>query len=234
MAVTQIAYHNWHVIHRANRWYYPSVETAYKIIWKIGNRLFTGILGPSFRAHPATSASFFVISPSRFPPTTPLYLSSTPLALHLPGFLSSFSLSITVFNFSRFIPFAFMAEHDLSPLSRKGKGRYSFFLPRCCFQHRQTAAKPRMLRSQSHLKEKYNSFISRIGRHRRRHSADFHYDALSYALNFEDDAATDDQYYYGSFSARYPPLRSLSTPSPLRYPEISPQSVEIKCVSGCI
>jgi hypothetical protein len=41
------------------------------------------------------------------------------------------------------------------------------------------------------LKDKCRNFISRIGaarnHHGRRHSADFKYDALSYALNFDDD-----------------------------------------------
>ncbi|KAF7838902.1 Retrovirus-related Pol polyprotein from transposon TNT 1-94 [Senna tora] len=58
-----------------------------------------------------------------------------------------------------------------------------------------------------HLKEKCNRFISRIGRHRRRHSADFHYDALSYALNFEDEVIDDGRPVddFRSFSARLPP-----------------------------
>ncbi|KAJ1382377.1 hypothetical protein SESBI_44293 [Sesbania bispinosa] len=58
---------------------------------------------------------------------------------------------------------------------------------------------------------------SRIGRHRRRYSADFHYDALSYALNFEDDASderpVDD---LRSFSARLPaspPPKASQTPA---------------------
>ncbi|XP_059455319.1 uncharacterized protein LOC132185577 [Corylus avellana] len=40
------------------------------------------------------------------------------------------------------------------------------------------------------LKDKCRNFISKIGaarNHHRRHSADFKYDALSYALNFEDE-----------------------------------------------
>ena len=50
------------------------------------------------------------------------------------------------------------------------------------------------------LKDKCKNLMSRIGagggRHRRRHSADFKYDPLSYALNF-DEGENDDGYGYG-------------------------------------
>ena len=81
--------------------------------------------------------------------------------------------------------------------------------PLCCFRrthHRHhhlhddespsSEPKARLVRSASfwqkspELKDKCRNFISRIGatrNHHRRHSADFKYDALSYALNFEDD-----------------------------------------------
>ncbi|KAK4257494.1 hypothetical protein QN277_007072 [Acacia crassicarpa] len=78
-----------------------------------------------------------------------------------------------------------MADHDrdLLHLSREDKVRSSFnCLPRCCFRN-----------SSQHLKIKCSDFISRIGaRDGRRRSASFHYDPLSYAMNFEDD--TDDRY----------------------------------------
>jgi hypothetical protein len=66
------------------------------------------------------------------------------------------------------------------------------------------------------LKDKCRNFISRIGatrNHHRRHSADFKYDALSYALNFEDDG--------GRRSADFPPTNFSS-----RLPA-SPPSSEI-------
>ncbi|XP_027333583.1 uncharacterized protein LOC113848320 [Abrus precatorius] len=111
-----------------------------------------------------------------------------------------------------------MAEEDStsgSPHSLKNRLRSSLCLS-CCFPHHRV--RPRFVRSASlhsksrstdfpfpHLKDKCCNFISRIGRHRRRHSADFHYDPLSYALNFEDDAgdekSVDD---LRSFSARLP------------------------------
>ncbi|KAF3964219.1 hypothetical protein ACB098_01G320000 [Castanea mollissima] len=51
------------------------------------------------------------------------------------------------------------------------------------------------------LKDKCKNLMSRIGaggggRHRRRHSADFKYDPLSYALNF-DEGENDDGHGYG-------------------------------------
>ncbi|GAV73896.1 hypothetical protein CFOL_v3_17379 [Cephalotus follicularis] len=69
------------------------------------------------------------------------------------------------------------------------------------------------------LKHKCKNFISRIcggggggggggfGRHSRRHSADFKYDALSYALNFDEGDNDDhfDECPFRSFSSRLPP-----------------------------
>ncbi|KAK7347161.1 hypothetical protein VNO80_21688 [Phaseolus coccineus] len=112
-----------------------------------------------------------------------------------------------------------MAEEEStpgSPHSFKNRLRSSLCFS-CCFPHHRV--RPKIVRSASlnnklrssdfpfpHLKEKCCNFINRIGgRHRRRHSADFRYDALSYALNFEDDASdersVDD---LKSFSARLP------------------------------
>ncbi|KAG4959705.1 hypothetical protein JHK87_036338 [Glycine soja] len=124
-----------------------------------------------------------------------------------------------------------MAEEKLSPgspHSLKNRLRFSLCLS-CCFPHQRV--RPRIVRSASlhnkprstdfpfpQLKEKCCNFINRIGgRHRRRHSAEFHYDALSYALNFEDDATADERYVdeLKSFSARLPasPLPKVS-PTP--------------------
>ncbi|PNX99288.1 hypothetical protein L195_g022553 [Trifolium pratense] len=117
-----------------------------------------------------------------------------------------------------------MAEEDStieSPHSLKYKIKSSLCFS-CCFSHHRV--KPRIVRSSSlrthnrnynqnnsrltdfpHLKEMCSNFISRITHHRRRHSADFHYDALSYALNFEDDANDDKSVNdLTSFSARLP------------------------------
>ncbi|CAK9143342.1 unnamed protein product [Ilex paraguariensis] len=59
-------------------------------------------------------------------------------------------------------------------------------------------------RSKAHevpeIKGKCKSFIPKMGRYRRHSSADFSYDPLSYALNFEDDEAAEE-----------PPTRNFST-----------------------
>ncbi|KAE9602336.1 hypothetical protein Lal_00050240 [Lupinus albus] len=101
-----------------------------------------------------------------------------------------------------------------SPHSPKNNVRSTLCFS-CCFPHNRI--RPRLVHSSSlqkprglitafpHLKEKCTNFISRIGRHHRRHSADFHYDPLSYALNFEDNAADDRSVHdLKSFSARLP------------------------------
>lgn len=93
-------------------------------------------------------------------------------------------------------------HHNSSPASLKQKLKSSL----CCFRmtpHHLLLESPtsdpkaRLVRSSSfwakspELKDKCRNFISRIGarrhHHNRRHSADFKYDALSYALNFEDE-----------------------------------------------
>ncbi|KAG6586352.1 hypothetical protein SDJN02_17886, partial [Cucurbita argyrosperma subsp. argyrosperma] len=62
-------------------------------------------------------------------------------------------------------------------------------------------------------------FISRLGRHSRRHSSasvDFHYDALSYALNFDegyDEGHVDDAFPLRNFSSRLPASPPKSAPS---------------------
>ncbi|KAG4932835.1 hypothetical protein AAZX31_17G102200 [Glycine max] len=133
-----------------------------------------------------------------------------------------------------------MAEEESnpgSPHSLKNRLRFSLCFS-CCFPHHQRV-RPRIVRSASlhnkprstdfpfpQLKEKCCNFINRIGgRHRRRHSADFHYDALSYALNFEDYATADERHVdeLKSFSARLP----ASPP-----PKVSPTSAAIAIASA--
>ncbi|XP_062010907.1 uncharacterized protein LOC133727331 [Rosa rugosa] len=71
---------------------------------------------------------------------------------------------------------------------------------------------PKSARSHHHhefseLKDKCRKVIGRMGRHSgRRHSGDFKYDELSYALNFdhEDPNMDDDSFPLRNFSARLP------------------------------
>ncbi|CAI8610454.1 unnamed protein product [Vicia faba] len=129
-----------------------------------------------------------------------------------------------------------MEEDDFTlepPHSLKYKLKSSLCFS-CCFSHRRV--KPRIVRCSSlgthdnsrstefsHLKEKCSNFISRLSRHRRRHSADFHYDPFSYALNFEDDTNTEKSVNnLKSFSARLP----ASPPSTIS-PNSAKASVEI-------
>ncbi|KAL0907152.1 hypothetical protein M5K25_025699 [Dendrobium thyrsiflorum] len=64
------------------------------------------------------------------------------------------------------------------------------------------------------------NFISNIGK-RRHHSADFKYDPLSYALNFDEgsseDTHTTDDIRYRGFTARLP-----ASPLPSRFPPVQP------------
>ncbi|KAL6012055.1 hypothetical protein ACLOJK_002530 [Asimina triloba] len=89
--------------------------------------------------------------------------------------------------------------------------------------------RPRLLRSSStwlrsrvpempELKEKYRNLMSRMGRSRRQ-SGDFHYDPLSYALNFDDGSEEFDaeDFRLRNFSARLP----ASPPQPAVPREIS-------------
>ncbi|XP_055822032.1 uncharacterized protein LOC129890518 [Solanum dulcamara] len=67
------------------------------------------------------------------------------------------------------------------------------------------------------LREKCKSFIHNMGRQRRHVSADFSYDPLSYAMNFEDDETFLDDYQKfpaRNFAARLP----LSPPSKEKIP----------------
>nr|XP_012573495.2 uncharacterized protein LOC105852471 [Cicer arietinum] len=145
-----------------------------------------------------------------------LFTTTTTHFLFLSLSLSSFSFYHS--NPKKLLQFSFMAEEDStleSPHSLKYKLKSSLCLS-CCFSHHRV--RPRIVRSSSlrthnksrsndfpHLKEKCCNFISRIARRHRRHSADFHYDALSYSLNFEDDAADKKSVNdLRSFSARLP------------------------------
>ncbi|KAJ8767779.1 hypothetical protein K2173_020719 [Erythroxylum novogranatense] len=100
-----------------------------------------------------------------------------------------------------------------------------------------SSEKPKLVRTSSlwiksraheipELKDKCRNFISRIGRHghchgsgrghhRRRHSiaSEFHYDAFSYSLNFDDGGDEDgvDGFQGRSFSSRLPPSPSPSS-----------------------
>ncbi|KAF6147618.1 hypothetical protein GIB67_031609 [Kingdonia uniflora] len=116
------------------------------------------------------------------------------------------------------------APYDSSP-SFKDKLRSSL-CTLCCFKtgNRETLGlnvkqqnQTRLLRSSSAwirsrahefpgVKEKCRNLFCRMGRSRR--SADFRYDPLSYALNFdegvEDDEFDDNDVFHRSFSARLP------------------------------
>lgn len=67
------------------------------------------------------------------------------------------------------------------------------------------------------VRGKCKSFIHRMGRQRRHVSADFRYDPLSYAMNFDDDETSSDDYDEfpaRNFAARLP----LSPPSKDKIP----------------
>lgn len=99
-------------------------------------------------------------------------------------------------------------EHDISSLrTRRGKTSSSLS---CCFNsHRrsdlfESLPSPSKLSScwfrnktthdHNEIRGKCKSFIHRMGRHRRHVSAEFSYDPLSYAMNFEDDETSFDDY----------------------------------------
>ncbi|GMH04602.1 hypothetical protein Nepgr_006442 [Nepenthes gracilis] len=105
----------------------------------------------------------------------------------------------------------------------------------CCFtdlsRHNQGGStsdhlKPRLLRSSSQwvksrvdfpeFKDKCRNLVSRMSTRRRANSADFRYDQLNYALNFDkgDDDRDLDEFPLRNFSARLPPLMSGTTPAP--------------------
>ncbi|GMH12474.1 hypothetical protein Nepgr_014315 [Nepenthes gracilis] len=65
--------------------------------------------------------------------------------------------------------------------------------------------RPRLIRCPSAMKEKCINLLSRIGKSRRgNNAAEFRYDPLSYALNFDDDTRID-EFPLRNFSARLPP-----------------------------
>lgn len=123
-------------------------------------------------------------------------------------------------------------EHDTSSLrTRRGKTSSSLS---CCFNsHRrsdlfESLPSPSKLSScwfrnktthdHNEIRGKCKSFIHRMGRHRRHVSAEFSYDPLSYAMNFEDDETSFDDYEdfpARNFAARLP----LSPPSKGKMPK---------------
>lgn len=79
------------------------------------------------------------------------------------------------------------------------------------------------------LKDKCRNFISRMGRHSRRHSTDFVYDPLSYSLNFDrGDENYLDESPLRSFSARLP-----HSPPAVSTPPESPATAKSKEISAC-
>ncbi|XP_031383760.1 uncharacterized protein LOC116197693 [Punica granatum] len=145
-----------------------------------------------------------------------------------------------------------MEPHNIHSPSLKQKLKSSLKLPSCFVPHNDEPsvppeyATPRLVRTTSgmgssragqdhiapdyHFKDRAKHFISsRLGggppRHRRRHSsADFHYDAASYSLNFDDggihegnDCSHDDVPPLRNFSSRLPaspPPRTMPIKSP--------------------
>ncbi|KAJ4953587.1 hypothetical protein NE237_030419 [Protea cynaroides] len=129
--------------------------------------------------------------------------------------------------------------HSHSP-SLKHKLRSTLCLS-CCFGNRhhgqfEDEDKPRLIRASStwlksrahefpEFKEKCRNVISRMGKGRR-HSADFRYDPLSYALNFDDgsDHIQNDEF----------PLRNLSSKLPTPPPAKSiSQTVVVGEITAC-
>lgn len=122
---------------------------------------------------------------------------------------------------------------ELDPDMARDRFRLSGCLS-CCFPGgRREAAdgddgeQPRLVRASSswlrsraqdipELREKCRSLISRMGRRSgRRHPADFRYDALSYAMNFdegEDEALVGD-FRYRNFSSRLAPTPPPASPA---------------------
>ncbi|GMG98969.1 hypothetical protein Nepgr_000809 [Nepenthes gracilis] len=65
------------------------------------------------------------------------------------------------------------------------------------------------IKSKPEIKDKCVNLLSRIGRSRRcNNTADFRYDPLSYALNFDDDSRTD-EFPLRNFSSRSPPTEPV-------------------------
>ncbi|KAI3467981.1 hypothetical protein Pfo_024644 [Paulownia fortunei] len=73
------------------------------------------------------------------------------------------------------------------------------------------------------IKGKCRNFISRMARHRRHSSAEFSYDPLSYALNFDDDApSSSDEFrpikYFPARLPVSPPRRKTKTTTSFDHP----------------
>ncbi|KAK6119724.1 hypothetical protein DH2020_046543 [Rehmannia glutinosa] len=114
-------------------------------------------------------------------------------------------------------------EHEINGLRNGRRRKKSSVGISCCFsgttQHHRGASFDAAASSSSspishrrstsawlpEIKGKRLNFISRMARHRRHASADFSYDPLSYALNFDDDASSSyDEFHAMNFSARLP------------------------------
>ncbi|KAH7671894.1 hypothetical protein IHE45_09G017700 [Dioscorea alata] len=76
--------------------------------------------------------------------------------------------------------------------------------------------------------DRYRTFVSRMSQnhHRRRHSGDFRYDPLDYALNFDDGGDADDAYLAGDLSK----YRNFSSRLPASPPPPPPPSSAVAAV----
>ncbi|KAL9674014.1 hypothetical protein QQ045_030278 [Rhodiola kirilowii] len=108
-------------------------------------------------------------------------------------------------------------ERPMEPSRHKSRNLLGFA---CCFAPQEVAhdslvaaeadspsslSSPKMIAEFTEMKEKCRNLMNRFGKTTRRHSADFSYDPISYALNFED--ARSDHLPLRDFPAT-PPRRS--------------------------
>ncbi|XP_076892893.1 uncharacterized protein LOC143544752 [Bidens hawaiensis] len=101
---------------------------------------------------------------------------------------------------------------DTHKLSLKDKIRHLFCLACCFTSSRRETLPPSTKRplfpstqwiKSVDIRHKCHSLFTPINHRRRRSSADFSYDPLSYALNFEEDAGEEDDPVMG-FASRLP------------------------------
>ncbi|XP_057958634.1 uncharacterized protein LOC131151407 [Malania oleifera] len=107
-----------------------------------------------------------------------------------------------------------MEEERLSSSLLRQKLKSSICLAGCCFGgHQETMGtsaaldKPRTLRWSPEFRGKSRNILARRAGRSRRHSSDFSYDPLSYALNFDEGTEEDRTYELPlrNFAARLPP-----------------------------